>query len=76
MTISTFSGIASFLAAAHETMLVSLKDILDEGKSSEEVLGNWHQKMEGDGIRSFRVEFFKDVMKQAKEVNFHSRPLC
>jgi len=76
MSISTVAGIASFLAAAHETMLVSLKDILDGGKSSEEVLGIWHQKMEGDGMGSFRVEFFKDVMKRAKEVNFRSRPLC
>src|SRR5258707_6529125 len=76
MSISTVTGIASFLAASHETMLVSLKDILDGGKSSEEVLGIWHQKMEGDGMGSFRVEFFKDVMKRAKEVNFRSRPLC
>ncbi|KAF8331451.1 uncharacterized protein EI90DRAFT_3057981 [Cantharellus anzutake] len=73
LSISTLSGIADFLAAAHETMVGSLEDIVvelgQENYTRAEVLGRWHQKMEGEGQRDFRVEFYKRVMES---VQLHS----
>ncbi|KAF8331025.1 uncharacterized protein EI90DRAFT_2996148 [Cantharellus anzutake] len=68
-SIGAVSGIAGFFAAAHETMLASLEGILGEGNCTrKEVLGRWHQGMEGKGIRSFRVKFFERVIERAKEL--------
>jgi hypothetical protein len=79
LSISTLSGIAGFLAAAHEIMVESLEDIVvelgQENYTRAEVLGRWHQKMEGEGKRDFRVEFYKRVMERV-QVNFRSCPLC
>ncbi|KAF8315078.1 uncharacterized protein EI90DRAFT_3294044 [Cantharellus anzutake] len=69
LSISAVSGIAGFLAAVHETMLALLESILGDGNCTrEEVLGRWHQGMEGKGIRNFRVKFFERVIERAKEL--------
>ncbi|KAF8328823.1 uncharacterized protein EI90DRAFT_3063695 [Cantharellus anzutake] len=66
---STLSGAASFLTAAYETMLASLRKILDEENcTGAEILSRWHQRMEGDDIGNFRVEFFNVVMNRTKEL--------
>ncbi|KAF8343175.1 uncharacterized protein EI90DRAFT_3115693 [Cantharellus anzutake] len=69
LSISTVAGIASFFAAAHETMLASLKVILGEGNCArKDVLGSWHRRMEGEGRGAFRVKFFESVMERTKQL--------
>ncbi|KAF8324209.1 uncharacterized protein EI90DRAFT_3076333 [Cantharellus anzutake] len=68
-SISALGGITSFLAAAHETMLTSLQNILTEEKCEKaEVLGHWHEMMEGGRARIYRRKFFGVVIERANEL--------
>ncbi|KIL60391.1 hypothetical protein M378DRAFT_26527 [Amanita muscaria Koide BX008] len=65
------ADIACFLAAAHETMLKWLKDIMEKEECADttELRKRWHQRMEPEGPnREARQQFFNEVVERAKEL--------
>jgi hypothetical protein len=63
---------ACFLAAAHEIMLASLKEILGrKGSDWGKVLASWHNHMEHEDQRTFRMDFFRRVVERADEANLN-----
>ncbi|KAF8329739.1 uncharacterized protein EI90DRAFT_1339440 [Cantharellus anzutake] len=69
LSLSTLSGIAHFLTAAYQTMLSRLQDIKQEvGNDCEKIRQMWYWMMEKDISRSYRMNFFQDVVERAGEL--------
>jgi len=70
LSITAHIAIACFLAAAHETMLETLRKAHNEnGLNGPQLLEYWHELMEPTGTRDRREEFFTQVVKRANTVS-------
>ena len=62
-------AIASFLAAAHQTMLETLQEAHNEERNGPQLLQYWHELMEPTGVRDRREAFFTKVVQRADSVS-------
>jgi hypothetical protein len=70
LSITAHLDLACFLAAAHETMLASLKDIKGKQElSGPELRAAWHDRMEMNREPEYREQFFSRVVKSAEQAN-------
>jgi hypothetical protein len=69
MSFSAHSAIASFLAAAHKTMLEWLQEAQRQnGFDGNELLEWWYDIMERGTRREGRQKFFSEVLRKANTV--------
>ena len=65
-------SIATFIAAAHHQMLISLKKLKEEGRDPSGLRHRWHELMEPNGRAltptKFRKDFYKKVIAEANDV--------
>jgi hypothetical protein len=66
LSFSAHRAIASFIGAAHATMLKHLKRMQAEGLVGQRLLDRWHLMMEHQSERKERRKFFDEVIKLAK----------
>ena len=75
LSLKAHAAVASFLAAAHEIMLETLRKARNERPPNEpplngqQLLEYWHGLMEPIGARDSREEFFTKVVERAKTVS-------
>ena len=68
LSLTTLRAIACFLAAAHQTMLETLREACRNGLNGPQLLEYWHGLMEPTGTHDHREAFFTKVVQRADSV--------